>query len=395
MAPQPRTSSIPVTASRGRGRVGKHSSSGRSPRSEASQQETTLTDTSSSACGPGSRDFEEGVLAPRGITISRQEIFSTPFAHFETDVLPPNCGLVAHYQSRPGLQHSTIWLDDTNDFVEAVREEYHVKYLRGRPEAEFAITGHTKLLHAEPMRSRWPTHRHFLPERYLQPVLKPKGDLWSEPPVTYTNVSIRPYAFDIRPDCAYWISLQAFSSRYRHVAKSVVDIYNAEEGMLCPYLTVEFKKDASDPKKAEHQVAAAGSLALYNRWSLHMRRLSRTDEGFDKSRWRTIRHYGLTLSGPDYSIWCLEPIVCNKKGDWQGCRMFVLSCGRCSIDAADVENLIQWLNEIHAWGLSVHGPEVEMDVKVVLKQEPGAPRTSLSREELDRLSRVRLDEMGS
>ena len=40
--------------------------------------------------------------------------------------------------------------------------------------------------------------------------------------------------------------------------------------------------------------------------------------------------------------------------------------GAC-LTASSVRNLIDWINEIHCWGLTVHGPECQNDIKLSLK----------------------------
>src|SRR5271170_2711454 len=98
----------------------------------------------------------------------------------------------------------------------------------------------------------------------IELVAKPSvEDQWTEPPILLPNVSARLYGFDIRPDCTYWLSLQAFNRQWRdRIQDHAFVVYRRA---TCPYFTIEFKQDAST---AENQVAIAGAMALYNRYSL-------------------------------------------------------------------------------------------------------------------------------
>ena len=69
--------------------------------------------------------------------------------------------------------------------------------------------------------------------------------------------------FDARPDCAYWLSLQAFSIEYATQIQEWA--YMVNQRITCPYLMVELKKINSESLSAENQVAAAAALALYDR----------------------------------------------------------------------------------------------------------------------------------
>jgi hypothetical protein len=325
------------------------------------------------------------VLAPRGIHIDQKNVYVTAFHHFETTPPPEDTPRSLHYKSQEDLSQTTLWLDGTADFIDDLKNEYTVLTFHQNPEAEFADVGQQSLLLKEPRRMNRNTGGKFVPERCLQERLKPSGELWLEPPITQPDKPTRSYTFDIRPDCSYWVSLAGFKSQWRHTVESIVSIHREKQGLLCPYLTVEFKKDASTMDKAIDQVATAGSLTLYNRYFLRKQHLDKIGEGYTEKKWRDVRHYGLTFEGSKFKIWCIEPTIDYADGTWHGCRMEKLSAGDCTADEAAIENLINWINEVHAWGLGVHGPACMFDVKVVLLRSKGAPRTSLTEEELERL----------
>ena len=49
--------------------------------------------------------------------------------------------------------------------------------------------------------------------------------------------------------------------------------------------------------------------------------------------------------------------------------------GDCNF-AIDVRELSDWINEIHRWGLSVHGPNCENDIKICIASRSGGSRVS-------------------
>lgn len=177
--------------------------------------------------------------------------------------------------------------------------------------------------------------------------------------------TVKGYAFDIRPDCSYWLSLQAFDREYLSQVKEYVKVMYRT--VVCPYFTIEFKRDEDGRTAAENQVAAAGALALYNRYRLKRRGISRRSN----TRWRSkdlvhLKHYALTITGANYTFWCLVPEIDLTHGQWRGCVM-----KRIFQSDADFKNgvrsLVGWLNEIHFWGLRVYGPACEMDIKTCLR----------------------------
>ncbi|KAF2807512.1 uncharacterized protein BDZ99DRAFT_421570 [Mytilinidion resinicola] len=331
------------------------------------------------------------VLAPRGIHIDEENFYVTAFYHFDTTPLgltPPleDTPRSLHYKTQDALSETKLWLDGTNNFINNLKNEYTVLTFYWNSEAEFADVGQQLLLLKEPRRMNRNTRGKFVPERCLQERLKPTGELWVEPPITQPNMPTRSYTFDIRPDCSYWVSLAGFSLKWSYAVESIVSIHRDRQGLLCPYLTVEFKKDASTMTNTIDQVATAGSLALYNRYLLRKEHLDKVGKGYTEKKWRVVRRYGLTFEGSKFKIWCIEPTIDYTNGTWHGCRMVKLSAGECTVGGGSIENLIDWLNEVHAWGLKVHGPACMYDVKVVLLRSRGAPRTSLTEEELERLS---------
>lgn len=81
-----------------------------------------------------------------------------------------------------------------------------------------------------------------------------------------------------------------------------------------------------------------------------------------------IKHYGISMLGPIFDIWCIMPKMTATRG-WAGCQIRQVGSGKCTIDR-DVHLLIDWVNEIHFWGLTVHGPMCEEDVKLCMDANP-------------------------
>jgi hypothetical protein len=150
-------------------------------------------------------------------------------------------------------------------------------------EAEFASFGKERLLKGELRTRELPAVRKYRPERMIELVAKLNiNDNWTEPPMLFPGYSARVYKFDIRPDCAYWLSLQAFNRNWQsRIREYTFVVYRR---VTCPYFTIEFKRDDSTPTEAENKVAAAGALALYNRYSLRSQHLQEEEKA-------GLRHY--------------------------------------------------------------------------------------------------------
>ena len=131
--------------------------------------------------------------------------------------------------------------------------------------------------------------------------------------------------------------------------------------ITCPYFTIEFKKDDSDSLSAENQVASAAALALYNRFRLRRQRFRISQKPWGKRHAQVLKHYGATFMGCTFNIWCIEPKL-TEESEWEGCCMTRMYFGNC-MSRPNVLNLIDWINEIHCWGLTVHGPSCERDIK--------------------------------
>ena len=247
-------------------------------------------------------------------------------------------------------------------------------------EVEYVTYGKDTLLERDPRPLEVDPVRPWMTERMVELVAKPeKSEFWEEPPRISPNISrSKPYKYDIRPDCSYWLSLQAFNPKYKF---EVCDwVYVMKTRITCPYFTIVFKKDESTLEAAINQVATASALALYNRYQLKQRRLALWDKKWDDKDIDVIRHYALTFNDETYTFWCMTPSM-DQDRKWAGCKMIKVHKDACTY-VEGVEHFVDWVNEIHWWGLTVHGPACEEDVKYCIRKASPGIRTSLGLEDL-------------
>jgi len=330
------------------------------------------------APSPYDKDFGERVLAPRGIQIG--ELYSMQaYKHFAVE--KANGDRVQYYIGVRNAPKSAVWLEDEGVFVADIMREYECMSQDQMCEAEFASYALQTILKLDPripFSQQVEEGRYWKTERRIGLVTKPGTNRWICPPTvgkgrTDSNgVPAADYAFDLRPDCAYWLSLQAFSQIYKVQIGQHTYVMNKK--ITCPYLTIEFKRDASEETAASNQVAAAGALALYNRFRLRDQSLKLSKQKWNQDHTKSLRHYGMTFGGADYIIWCIRASL-TKNYQWAGCRMESVFLGNCRF-VDDVRALIDWVNEIHCWGLTVHGPECQKDVKTSMRALEGGFRIS-------------------
>jgi hypothetical protein len=301
------------------------------------------------------------VLESRGIIIKGNTIsLPDPFMHFASGHTTET-----NYKELPGLENLHIWLETDPDFLQELSEEYHCMVQNNLCEAEFATLTKEKLLKAEPRRLKIPEDRKWRTERMIELVAKPsEPKRWEAPPILHSSKIAAAYNFDIRPDCAYWLSLRAFNKEWRRrVREYILVMYKR---VTCPYFTIEFKRDESEDTVAENQVATAGALALYNRYLLRAKCLRHAKSAWQEQDKTDVRHYGATFGGSEFALWCFEPVL-SDNGDWRGCTMSRIFGDSCD-EEEGVRSFVQWVNEIHAWGLQMYGPACQRDLKRCLHE---------------------------
>lgn len=256
-----------------------------------------------------------------------------------------------------------VWLEPNNEHAKRIQEEFCAMKDYRCNEAEFAAYALQDVLLDErryPMIME-PPEMLMAPVRTLQLVQKPIPGTWKAP--TRLASSEKQYEWDIRPDCAYYISLRAFPLNFRLDVRKFVSV--VQDRACCPYLTIEFKEYLETPQTATNQVAIASAIALYNRWHLKHKALQRLNIAGDwpKDHKDQLRHYSITFVGAAWELWYTIPKTYDA---WSGCTMFQMKFGDCS-NANSVMLLLSILNDIHYWGLTVHGKSCLVDIGTLVK----------------------------
>ena len=339
--------------------------------SETSSKRNAPSNADSKRNSPYNTDFMDNVLEPRSIRIfDRRQFPDTAYAHFGIKV--PETRRVAAVDPTKMLPESNIWIDTSDTFVKRVTKRYADMLSRNLCEAEYATYAKEKLLKRDDFVDDEETNaREWRAERWVELVAKPEPkDTWVAPPIIGSpeSANLTPsseYSFDVRPDCSYWLSLKAFRQEYRSYVHHL--IHTIHKKFVSPYLTIDFKRDLDAEVVVKNQVAAASALALYNRFRLREQRLEVAQRPWsEEDATMNIRHYGLTMQGSQYEVWCMTPTLSDDRR-WAGCEMRLVGYGHCE-EPYDVRELIKWINEIHYWGLTIHGPACQNDAKEMLSK---------------------------
>ena len=80
------------------------------------------------------------------------------------------------------------------------------------------------------------------------------------PPITI-EADVPDYDFDIRPDSQCRLSTPSFNPDYKRLFGRYVYVHNGR--VICPYFTIEFKKDDNTIELGRNQVVVAVALALF------------------------------------------------------------------------------------------------------------------------------------
>lgn len=343
---------------------------------------------------PYNKDFVPKVLDPRSIRIESAGLPMKAHAHFELDepTMTDTSSKTRsqHYTGDRGVASSSVWVEIDEPLLTSITENYKRMKKRVMCEAEFASHAKETLLKRDHFLLNAKEDRLWRTERMVELVAIPeRASLWEPPPLVQeptsaVDVQSSDYDFDLRPDCWYWLTNQAFNSEYWSIVESLTFVLYQE--ILCPYFTIGFKKDDLSEQRAVNQAAAAGAVALYNRYRLRHQRLQMQGNPWTQKLTKIIRHYCLTLRGCHYTVWCMKPLL-SSNYEWSGCEMTPIGRGHCD-QIPDVRNLIHWINEIHCWGLTQHGPRREKDVKYALetqKQKTGFRPSNVQRDSEDEL----------
>lgn len=307
---------------------------------------------------PQSPKFTALILQPHRIVVNyTNALVPSAFHHFETK------RPVGGYRAIKGLSGANIWITTDDVWMQCMTQEYNEMKALGLCEEEFAAVAKQQLLLQKLRSSSVFQDRQWRGERLLQLSCPPRENApWRKPPVLDHTVNTDvDWTWDVRHDCAYWLSLRGFSPKYRSQIQNCVFVHGS---ITCPYLSIGFRRDGQSEDAVIAQVAAAGSMALFNRFKLRAEAVkANSNLGNDAS----IRHYALTFAGPRFVLWVLQPTYGNA---WNGCTMKRLVGADCAHDYG-IRELVDWINEIHRWALSRHGPSCERDIKAVASHEEG------------------------
>ncbi|KAJ2975219.1 hypothetical protein NUW58_g8419 [Xylaria curta] len=313
-------------------------------------------------------DFTEFVLEPYGIAIQQKGMKRDLRKFFNILDLP------SESQDRLNIYKKSfaldVWLEP--DAKHIIRE-YKAMQVYGCNEAEYSASALRDIFLDGPRHPWLPQEdgeKCWLPVRMLQLVRKPPQDEWHAPPLI--DPLRKRYEWDIRPDCAYHVSLQAFDASFRTDVQQHVSV--VQKRAFCPYLTVEFKKDEDSLATARHQVAVASAIALYNRYRLKRIAIQMSGDEWSEEHRNQMRHYGITFAGSSWNLWCTVP---KTFPDWTGCNMFTIHSGDCCI-LADVQKLVSTINDIHYWGLQIHGKSCKADIYAKIRSDLDADTNDIS-----------------
>ncbi|KAI0102202.1 hypothetical protein GGR51DRAFT_528124 [Nemania sp. FL0031] len=337
---------------------------------ESQQQTPTTSASSSSRAKKGltakvnDPDFELSVLEPYGITIRAKSSTKNFYKHFGFSGLPED--RIERFNTYKNMLQLSVLLKPDTERKERIQREYRAMNEYRCNEAEYSAYALHNIFLDEP---RYPAllttgDERWLPVRMLQLVQKPSENEWEKPPLL--ELPEKQYEWDVRPDCAYYASLQAFPPIIRPSVEKYVSV--VQERAFSPYLTIEFKKNNETAITAQNQVAVASAIALYNRWRLKREALQITNDGnWSEEQKLQIRHYGITFTGSKWELWFSIP---KTYDNWTGCTMFSMRRGQCSM-LDSVGLLLSSINDLHYWGLMVHAKSCKVDIDTIIKGNAG------------------------
>ncbi|KIX05368.1 uncharacterized protein Z518_06240 [Rhinocladiella mackenziei CBS 650.93] len=323
-------------------------------------------------------DFEETQLIPRGVEIHREQdlrlgIVTGAHAYFDSGTPPEPAQSREFYLSiiQTALAgraerdiDNSIFLPTDANFIKSLHRAYHRMGVAHVSESEFKVFAWQNLFIGQHVVLMDDTERQLCAVRLVEISLKPRDSdqqrMWRAPPLLSSNQPPpQPFVFDISSNSQFWLSDKIINANYRRYTKSAV--HCKPWGTFCPYLSIEFEATTDDRRVVRNQMAAAGLISLFNRYQLKLdAALQPTPEQL-----RLVRHYGLTMEKAVWTVWVFEPKIAD--GAWAGCTIRLLESGTC-LDEGDIVGLLQWINEIHRWGLCEYALGCEEDIKQILSR---------------------------
>ncbi|OJD34088.1 uncharacterized protein BKCO1_25000100 [Diplodia corticola] len=348
------------------------------PNADRAKSPDTLSSSRKTAIG--TLEFLTGVLKPRGVIIDSDmpNKANCAFEHFKSVVPPASSTRFEYYRKLKGLEGNTVWINYGSEVVRGILNNYSEMQQKGLGplcEPEWVDDAIQFLLKRE-SRKRIATFSdnpsQWRPVRMREESFQPQYDgLWEMPPIIHGDLPAnRTHPMNVEPDCSYWI----WAGGFRPEVRCKISLYASVrfDRALCPYLTVEVKKDPTGRKKGRQQIVTAGSIVLYNRWRLRQRAIRTKDESFVPGALSDVRHYGLLLAGVQYEFWCLEPTFLDKHGcstgGWNGCVMKQVYADSLDTECG-IKHYIDWINEIHRWGNTEHSSGCFSDIEALYRHE--------------------------
>ena len=294
--------------------------------------------------GPKDDHFEEYILGPCGITISKRKTSLQP-----TDI--PDDGI----SDDPSLK-SNVHLNIDDETAAMISQQFSECHERQYNEATFS-----KLV------SKWlepfDNYVYNSDPECVTSLWREKWKPGKDGPYISAAQGFT-YDWDIEPDATYMIASNMFNPTLRiRLRYPDLDWAIAEPNGVSPYLTFEMKAAEKTGKdsKAKYQVAAASAVWLHQR-----RRLKRELGSIDFS---DIRHYSIVINSLAYRI--LEATVSGT-----GYKVETIYHGTLS-GTDGVTQYAKWHNAIHRWGLGTNARAFKKDILALWEQKKAEAEAAL------------------
>lgn len=324
---------------------------------------------------PGQPGFETAVLAPRGIDISTATLSChNAFQHFNTTPPDASAPRTTHYQAVAGLRNipDTMWLaaGDPNT-AKRIVADYALLHRDKYPPEEWAATAQEQLLKTAGLQPRTAEQAAVAPMRLLGQSFQPDRD--GEPSALQQPISgaastrsssssrepaARPASLlkaDLTLSVSYHLAAGCLGAASGLSASQLANYAPLRHRRACfPYLVAHITgcDSVASLQRSRHLLAAAGAVELFGR--------SPT----------AATLYGLVLGGVRFEIWELAPKCVDE---WRGSSSRKVANGVLD-EEEDVGALMDWLNEIHRWGNTVHANACAQAIRVLCCSEDRSRR---------------------
>ena len=164
---------------------------------------------------------------------------------------------------------------------------------------------------------------------------------------------VQPHESELRyrSDLTIMAYNNAVSCRLRGNCRDYPGVHNSYNA-VAPFLSVEFKSDASpaNQREATHQIAISSYISLVERQRL--RRLHSDPMSYTQDK--NMRHYAYTICGTEVTVWVTrlqtETTRFRSFTTYKVQRLVVLNLRR----VAELKEFLEWHRRIITWGLGVY-----------------------------------------